>query len=60
MLTVKECKYITTHVKSDSYGTPDYHKGRCFSFGLTGDEELPKGFEFIHIPSWGLHLREVK
>jgi len=55
-LTVTQCKRIAAGRKSDHWGNIDPFKGRCWSFGLSGDEQLPDGYAFINVPTWGLHL----
>jgi hypothetical protein len=59
-ITEKQAHRIATTRGTDAYGTKDYLKGRCYSHGLEGTETLPKGYEFYHVPTWGIHVRAIR
>lgn len=57
-LTIKECETAQRRM-TDAYGSKYPYKGSAYWHGLNGSEPLPAGYIWIHIPTWGIHLRRV-
>lgn len=58
-LTVAECEKLQKRCK-DAFGNRYPYKGRWHDSASPyrmPDETLPKGWVFVHIPTWGLHVR---
>ena len=56
MMTAAQARKIANGRKFDHWGNGDPYCGRAWSHGLRGDESVPAGYQFIHIPTWGIHL----
>lgn len=61
-LTVKECESYQRR-NTDAYGTRYPYKGKYHDYGsprpLGDPPDLPEGWVYVSIPTWGLHIRKV-